>query len=182
MIAVDARLNIDNNALFKHPELEQLKEDFSASEEMYLRDYGIHFVYTGGNVGLICVGAGMTMATMDLVTTMGGKPACFCDMSAGINPKSMELALRTVSSLNGVKSILVNMFGGITRMDEVANSFIAAWTAMGGIPLPIVIRLEGTNVAEGTKIVKNHGFELFTNLYDAVKKAVDLGAHIEHLG
>lgn len=182
LIAVDARLNIDNNALFKHPELEQLKEDFSASEEIYLKDHGIHFVYTGGNVGLICVGAGMSMATMDLVNAMGGKPACFCDMSAGINPKSMELALKTVSSLKGVKSILVNMFGGITRMDEVANSFIAAWKAMGGIPLPIVIRLEGTNVAQGTKIVKNHGFDMFTSLYDAVKRAVDLGSYIEHLG
>ena len=124
----------------------------------------------------------MTMATMDLVNAMGGKPACFCDMSACINPKGMELALRTVLRLKGVKSIVVNMFGGITRMDEVANSFIAAWKAMGGIPLPIVIRLEGTNVAEGTKIVKNHGFEIFTSLYEAVKKAVDLGASIEHLG
>ena len=182
LIAADARLNVDNNALFKHPELEQLKKDFSDGEEIYLRDHGIHFVYIGGNVGLICVGAGMTMATMDLVNAMGGKPACFCDMSAGINPKSMELALRTVSSLKGVKSILVNMFGGITRMDEVANSFIAAWKKMGGVPLPIVIRLEGTNVAEGTKIVKNQGFEIFTSLYDAVQKAVDLGASIEHLG
>jgi succinyl-CoA synthetase beta subunit len=176
LIAVDARLNIDNNALFKHPELEELKKEFAENKETYLKGKGVDFVYVGGNVGLICAGAGMTMATMDLVNAMGGKPACFCDVSAGINPQSMELAIKTVLSLNGVKSILVNMFGGLTRMDEVAKSFVAAWQNIGGISLPVAIRLEGTNVEEGRRIMKEHGFEMFTNLYDAVKKAVDLGA------
>lgn len=176
LIAVDARLNVDGNALFKHPEFVALKGEFSDDKEMSLKDRGIHFVYVGGNVGLICVGAGMTMATMDLVNSMGGKPACFCDMSAGINPESMELAIKTVSRLEGVQSILVNMFGGITRMDEVAHSFVTAWKNMGGVPLPIVIRLQGTNVDEGTRIVKEQGFEIFTSLYEAVKKAVELGA------
>lgn len=174
LIALDARLNIDNNALFKHPELEELKKDFVDNKETYLKEKGVDFVYVGGNVGLICAGAGMTMATMDLVNAMGGKPACFCDVSAGINPQSMELALRTVSSLDGIQSILLNMFGGLTRMDEVATSFIAAWQNMGGISLPAVIRLEGTNVEEGRRIMKENGFEMFTNLYDAVQKAVDL--------
>jgi succinyl-CoA synthetase beta subunit len=176
LIALDARLNIDGNALFKHPEFAELRKEFPDDKEMFLKDRGIHFVYVGGNVGLICVGAGMTMATMDLVSSMGGKPACFCDMSAGINPESMELAIKTVSSLEGVQSILLNMFGGITRMDEVAHSFVATWKKIGGIPLPIVIRLQGTNVDEGTRIVKEHGFEIFTSLYEAVKKAVELGA------
>jgi succinyl-CoA synthetase beta subunit len=81
-----------------------------------------------------------------------------------------------VSNMNGVKSILVNMFGGLTRMDEVANSFIAAWKNMGGISLSVVIRLEGTNVEEGRRTIKENGFEMYTNLYDAVKKAVELGA------
>lgn len=174
LIALDARLNIDNNALFKHPELEELKKDFVDNKETYLKEKGVDFVYVGGNVGLICAGAGMTMATMDLVNAMGGKPACFCDVSAGINPQSMELALRTVSSLDGIQSILLNMFGGLTRMDEVATSFIAAWQNMGGISLPAVIRLEGTNVEEGRRIMKENGFGMFTNLYDAVQKAVDL--------
>ncbi len=174
LIAVDARLNIDNNALFKHPELEEFKNDIVDHRETYLRGEGVDFVYVGGNVGLICAGAGMTMATMDLVNAMGGKPACFCDVSAGINPESMELALRTVSSLDGVQSILINMFGGLTRMDEVASSFLAAWQNMGGIFLPIVVRLEGTNVEEGRRIMRENGFEMFTNLYDAVQKAVDL--------
>jgi len=175
LIAVDARLNIDNNALFKHPEVEDLKKEFAENKEIYLKSKGVDFVEIGGNVGLICAGAGMTMATMDLVNLMGGKPACFCDVSAGINPQSMELAMKTVSNMNGVKSILVNMFGGLTRMDEVANSFIAAWKSMGGISLPVVIRLEGTNVEEGRKAMKENGFEMYTNLYDAVKKAVELG-------
>ncbi len=175
LMAVDARLNIDNNALFKHPELEELRKEFGENKEIFLKGKGVDFVYVGGNVGLICAGAGMTMATMDLVNAMGGKPACFCDVSAGINPQSMELAMKTVSNLSGVKSILVNMFGGLTRMDEVANSFIAAWQNMGGISLPFVIRLEGTNVEEGRNIMKEHGFEMFPNLYDAVKKAVELG-------
>jgi len=174
LIAVDARLNIDNNALFKHSELEGLKRDIVDHKETYLRGKGVDFVYIGGNVGLICAGAGMTMATMDLVNAMGGKPACFCDVAAGINPESMELALQTVSSLDGVQSILINMFGGLTRMDEVAKSFLAAWKNMGGISLPIVIRLEGTNVEEGRRIMKENGFDMFTNLYDAVQKAVEL--------
>jgi succinyl-CoA synthetase beta subunit len=174
LIAVDARLNIDNNALFKHPELEELKRDLVDNKETYLKGKGVDFVYIGGNVGLICAGAGMTMATMDLVNAMGGRPACFCDVSAGINPQSMELAMRTVSSLNDVQSILINMFGGLTRMDEVATSLLAAWQSMGGLSLPIVIRLEGTNVEEGRRIMKESGFEMFINLYDAVQKAVDL--------
>jgi succinyl-CoA synthetase beta subunit len=175
LIAVDARLNIDNNALFKHPGLEDLRKEFSENKETYLKGKGVDFVYVGGNIGLICAGAGMTMATMDLVNAMGGKSACFCDVSAGINPQSMELAMKTVSDLEGVKSILVNMFGGLTRMDEVANSFVVAWKNMGGISIPVVMRLEGTNVEEGRRIMKENGFEMFTNLYDAVRKAVELG-------
>lgn len=174
LIAVDARLNIDNNALFKHPEFEGFKRDFADNKETYLRGKGVDFVYIDGNVGLICAGAGMTMATMDLVNAMGGKAACFCDVSAGINPQSMELAMRAVSGLNDVRSILINMFGGLTRMDEVANSFIAAWQSMGGLSQPTVIRLEGTNVEEGRRTMRENGFEMFTNLYDAVQKAVDL--------
>ena len=152
-----------------------MRKEFTENEETYLKSKGVDFVYVGGNVGLICAGAGMTMATMDLVNAMGGKPACFCDVSAGINPQSIELAMKTVSNLNGVKSLLVNMFGGLTRMDEVANSFIAAWNNMRGMSLPIVIRLEGTNVEEGRRIMKENGFEMFTNLYDAVRRAVELG-------
>jgi succinyl-CoA synthetase beta subunit len=175
LIAADARLNVDDNSLFKHQDFEAFREDFLDNPEISLRDQGVHFVYTGGNIGLICVGAGMSMATMDLVASMGGKPACFCDISAGINPQSMEIALQTVSNLSGVKSILINMFGGLTRMDQVARSFTAAWQNMAGISQPIVIRLEGTNVEDGRKIMAEHGFDVFTNLYDAVKKAVDLG-------
>jgi len=175
LIAVDARLNVDDNGLFKHPELLELKREFAETKEIYLRNHRVEFVYTGGTIGLICAGAGMTMATMDLVNSMGGKPACFCDVSGGINPESMEVALKTVSHLDGVKVILVNMFGGVTRMDEVANSFLAAWQRMGGLSLPLVIRLEGTNVEEGRKTMREHGFEIYTNLYDTVKKAVDLG-------
>jgi succinyl-CoA synthetase beta subunit len=174
LMAVDGRLNVDDNGLFKHPDLLKLKNELAETKEILMRNHGIEFVYLGGDIGLICAGAGMTMATMDLVNSMGGKPACFCDVSGGINPASMELALRTVSSLEGVKVLLVNMFGGVTRMDEVANSFIAAWEHMGGRLLPIVIRLEGTNLEEGRRIMRNHGFEICTNLYDAIRKTVDL--------
>jgi succinyl-CoA synthetase beta subunit len=167
-------LNVDDNSFFKHPALLELRKEFAETKEIYLRNHRVEFVYTGGNIGLICVGAGMTMATMDLVNSMGGKPACFCDVSGGINPESMEVALKTVSHLDGVKVILVNMFGGVTRMDEVANSFITAWQRMGGLSLPLVIRLEGTNVEEGRRTMREHGFEMYTNLYDTVRKAVDL--------
>jgi succinyl-CoA synthetase beta subunit len=176
LIAGNARLVIDDNAIFKHQHLEALAKAFSESQESQLRRNGVYFVKVGGNIGLVCVGAGMSMATMDLVAAAGGNPACFCDISAGINPKSMELALDAVSNLMGVKSVLLNMFGGITRMDEVARSFIAAWDNMGGIPQSIVIRLEGTNVEEGRKIIRDHGFETITNLYEAVDKAVELGS------
>jgi succinyl-CoA synthetase beta subunit len=174
LCAVDARLNIDDNAFFKHSEFRELKKDLNENVETFLKDKGVYFVNIGGNVGLICAGAGMTMATMDLINAMGGKPACFCDVSAGINPESIGHALHAVSNLNGVKSILVNMFGGLTRMDEVAKSLVEAWETMGGVSQPVVIRLEGTNVEEGRDIIKEHGFNMFTNLYDAVEKAVDL--------
>lgn len=174
LIAVDARLNIDNNALYKHLEFDDLRKEFTENREAFLKTKGVDFVYLGGDVGLICAGAGLTMATMDLVNSYGGRPACFCDVSGGINPNSMELAIKTVSSLDGVKSILVNMFGGVTRMDEVAKSFLEAWRNLGGISLPVVIRLEGTNVKEGRRMMREHGFEMFTNAYDAVQKAVEL--------
>jgi succinyl-CoA synthetase beta subunit len=176
LIVGNARLNVDDNAVFKHDHLQELSREFSESVESQLRMNGIYFVHVGGDIGLVCVGAGMSMATMDLVAAAGGKPACFCDISAGINPKSMELALNAVSNLPGVKAVLLNMFGGITRMDEVARSFIAAWDNMGGISQPIVIRLEGTNVEEGRQIIRDHGFDTVTSLYEAVDKAVQLGS------
>lgn len=172
--AADAFLNIDGNALFKHEELRELKEDLTDNPEVKLKDKGIYFVFLGGDVGLICAGAGMTMATMDLVNAAGGRPACFCDVSAAINPHGIECALRAVSGLRDVKSILVNMFGGLTRMDEVAKSLIKAMESIEIELQPIVIRLEGTNVQLGLKIMKESGFEVQTDLYIAVKSAVEL--------
>lgn len=176
MIAVDARLNIDDNALYKHSEFDYLREEYGENEnqEAFLKSKGIDFVYIGGNVGLICAGAGLTLATMDLISAYGGRPACFCDVTAGINPQTIELAIKIVSRLNGVKSILVNMFGGVTRMDEVAHSFIEAWKNLGGFPLPVVFRIEGTNVEQGRKMMELHGFIMFTNTRDAVQRAVEL--------
>jgi succinyl-CoA synthetase beta subunit len=176
LVAADARMSLDDAALFRRPKLEELRDTREKSLEEYLRDgYQLEFVNLEGNIGLVSGGAGMTMTAMDLIALEGGKPACFMDCSANVSPEGYEMALRTVSSKEGVSSILVNIFGGLTRMDHVGEYLVEAVKKIGNIQQPITIRLEGTNAEKGRKAVREAGFQCYETFEEAVKRAVELG-------
>jgi succinyl-CoA synthetase beta subunit len=142
-------------------------------EEQLRRDYQIEFVDLKGDIGIVSGGAGMTMTTMDLVLKHGGTPACFMDAAKVITPDALETAIRTVAAKEEVRSILFNMFGGLTRMDEVATSLVEALRRLGKLEKPIVIRLEGTNADKGREILSTHGKINFESLEEAVKETID---------
>ncbi|MBN2438814.1 MAG: succinate--CoA ligase subunit beta [Deltaproteobacteria bacterium] len=168
LIAADGKLSSDDNALFRQPEIEKLQGEF---KDMVLKRKGVDYVDLGdGEVGLLCAGAGMTMLTMDLVQQLGAKAQCFIDMSHGINPESFKTALEVLYTTPSVKCILCNMFGGLTRMNEVATSLLQAMNALGGkSPKPMVMRIQGTNAEEGRKILKDAGYEAYSELEDTLQ-------------
>jgi len=176
LVAADARMSLDDAAVFRRQKLKELRDSREKSLEEYLRDdYQLEFVNLEGNIGLVSGGAGMTMTAMDLIALEGGKPACFMDCSANVSPEGYEMALRTVSSKEGVSSILVNIFGGLTRMDHVGEYLVEAVKKIGNIQQPITIRLEGTNAEKGRKAVREAGFQCYETFEEAVKRAVELG-------
>jgi len=169
LIAADGRLNVDDNALFRQTEIATLKSEF---KEMVMREKGVDYVDLGeGEVGLLCAGAGMTMLTMDLVQHLGSKAQCFIDMSHGVNPEGFRAALEVLYFDSAVKYILLNMFGGLTRMDEVATALLQAITSMGDKPMkPMIMRIQGTNAEEGQKILKEAGYEVYSELEDTMNR------------
>lgn len=173
LIAADGRLAIDDNAINFYPNLTKLAEETdSKTIERQLKKQGIDYVELEGNVGIISVGAGETMATMDLISREGGKPACFLDFSGGVKPETITVALKTVINRPEVKSILINIFGGLTRIDKVAEGLIYAMKSLGKVSKPFAIRLEGTNADVGRKLIKEYGLEPCFSLQEAVTKAV----------
>ena len=172
--AIDAKFNIDDNELFRHPEIEALRDESSdPPAEVMARDAGLTFIKLDGDVGCVVNGAGLAMATMDLVKYYGGEPANFLDIGGSSNPEKVVNALRIITGDPAVKVILFNIFGGITRTDDVANGIV---TAMGQIDIsvPIVIRLTGTNEEIAVKILADAGFTALTDMDEAVEKAVSL--------
>jgi succinyl-CoA synthetase beta subunit len=169
LIAADARLNVDDNALFRHPDLSEFKKEF---KEMVLKDQGVDYIdLENGEIGLLCVGAGMTMLTMDLVAQLGSQAKCFLDISHGVNPKGFTAALKVLAQDPGVKIVLVNMFGGLTRMDEIARSMLAAIDDLqGSFPKPALMRLQGTNAEEGQRIMREAGYQVFSELEDTLSR------------
>jgi succinyl-CoA synthetase beta subunit len=172
--AIDAKMNIDENELFRKPEIEALRDDSSeAPSEVQAREAGLTFIKLDGDVGCCVNGAGLAMATMDLVKFYGGEPANFLDIGGSSNPEKVVNALKIITSDPAVKVILFNIFGGITRCDDVANGIVTA-TKQIDIDMPIVIRLTGTNEEEGVKILEDAGFSAMTDMDAAVEKAVNL--------
>jgi len=172
--AIDAKFNIDDNELFRRPAIEALRDDTSeAPAEVQAREANLTFIKLDGDVGCVVNGAGLAMATMDLVKYYGGEPANFLDIGGSSNPEKVVNALRIITSDPQVKVILFNIFGGITRTDDVANGIV---TAMGQskIEVPIVIRLTGTNEEIAVKILADAGFTALTDMDEAVQKAVEL--------
>ncbi len=174
--AIDAKVSIDDNELFRHPELEA-RRDLEAEPwaEGRAREAGLSFVKLDGDVGCCVNGAGLAMATMDMVKYYGGEPANFLDIGGSSNPDKVVAALEIIAADPKVKAILFNIFGGITRCDDVANGIVEA-TRRIDIKPPIVIRLTGTNEEEGLRILAEAGFTAFASMDEVVEKAVALAA------
>ena len=170
--ALDAKIAIDDNELERRPEIAALRDvSAEAPAEVAAREAGLTFIKLEGNVGCCVNGAGLAMATMDLVKYYGGDPANFLDIGGSSNPQKVVAALRIITGDPNVKSILFNIFGGITRGDDVANGIVQATKAFP-LEVPIVIRLTGTNEKDGIAILERAGFAALSDMDDAVKQAV----------
>ncbi|MEO6445238.1 MAG: ADP-forming succinate--CoA ligase subunit beta [Gemmatimonadaceae bacterium] len=174
VIAVDAKMVIDDNELDRLPVIAALRDE-SAEEpsEVLARDASLTFIKLDGNVGCVVNGAGLAMATMDLVKYYGGDPANFLDIGGSSNPEKVVAALQIITADKSVKAILFNIFGGITRTDDVANGIVTA-TKANPLTVPIVIRLTGTNEEIAMKILTENGFSASKDMDEAVQKAVQL--------
>ena len=174
VIALDAKMSIDDNELDRHPELEALRDETAEEpSEVEARKANLTFIKLEGNVGCVVNGAGLAMATMDLVKYYGGEPANFLDIGGSSNPEKVVNALKIITEDESVKVILFNIFGGITRTDDVANGIVTA-TKSNPLKIPIVIRLTGTNEEIAMKILTENGFSASSDMDEAVKKAVEL--------
>ena len=174
VLALDAKIVIDDNELARRPDLAALRDESAeAPSEVAARRAGLTFVKLDGNVGCVVNGAGLAMATMDLVKYYGGDPANFLDIGGSSNPEKVVNALRIITADPNVKAILFNIFGGITRTDDVANGIVTA-TKSNPLKVPIVIRLTGTNEEIAVQILEKNGFSAMTDMDTAVQKAVQL--------
>lgn len=177
MLALDGKVIIDDNALFRHPDLAAMRdEDEETPSEREARKYGISYVQLDGNIGCMVNGAGLAMATMDIIQLYGGRPANFLDIGGGASAERVAAAMRLILSDSNVKAVLINIFGGITRCDEVARGMLAAFE-MVRPRVPVVVRLVGTNEEEGRAILREaRGVTLHTatTLVEAAQLAVRL--------
>lgn len=174
LIALDAKILFDDNGLFRHPELEALQDPASEEpNELKAKAAGLSYVKLDGNVGCVVNGAGLAMATMDLIKRFGGEPANFLDIGGSSSPEKMITAMNIILSDKNVKAILINIFGGITRCDDVANGLLEA-VRRSASGTPIVARLTGTNEAEARRILQGSAVTPAGTMAEAVKKAVEL--------
>ncbi len=161
VIALDAKIILDDNALFKHPELESMRDmDFENLEELEAKAKGLSFVKLDGNIGCCVNGAGLAMATMDIIKLYGGEPANFLDVGGSSSPDKIKNAMELILRDKRVKAIFINIFGGITRCDDVATGLVQAYRELN-ISLPIVIRLTGTNEEKAKEILSKSGLPLY---------------------
>jgi succinyl-CoA synthetase beta subunit len=173
VLAIDAKINIDDNGLDRHPEIEEMRDMQAEDEsEMDAKKAGLSFVKLEGNIGCIVNGAGLAMATMDLVKHFGGEPANFLDIGGSSNPEKVLNAMRIILRDSNVKAILFNIFGGITRCDDVANGIVSAVRELNP-QVPIVIRLTGTNETEARKILEAVNLTAVSSMEEVVKTAID---------
>jgi succinyl-CoA synthetase beta subunit len=174
ILAADAKFQIDENALYRHPEFAELAEEsFEDEIEAKANDLGIAYVRLGGNIGLMCNGAGLTMTTMDVVKRAGGEPANFLDVGGGAQADRVKTCLELILSDTNVKGILINIFGGITRCDEVAKGVLAGTEGLN-IQVPIVVRLAGTKAEEGAAILAQSTLLPAATMQEAAAKIVRL--------
>jgi succinyl-CoA synthetase beta subunit len=161
IVAVDCKVSLDDNALYRHPDLAELRDtDEEDPTEVEAKSYGLNYVNLDGNVGCMVNGAGLAMATMDIIKLSGGSPANFLDVGGTADAARVEQAFRIILRDENVKAILVNIFGGIVRCDRVANGIVDAYKNMGNINVPIIVRLQGTNADLGKKIIDESGLKV----------------------
>ncbi|MBM3993532.1 MAG: ADP-forming succinate--CoA ligase subunit beta [Planctomycetes bacterium] len=174
VIVLDAKITFDDNALFRHPDIEALLDEAEENPaELRASRAGLSFISLTGNIGCLVNGAGLAMSTMDIIKYHGGEPANFLDVGGGANKEQVTEALRILLSDTRVKAVLINIFGGIMKCDTIANAVVAAFKEVKPT-VPFVVRLEGTNVADGRRILQESGLNLTTatDLTDAAKKVV----------
>ncbi|HEX7413558.1 MAG TPA: ADP-forming succinate--CoA ligase subunit beta [Bacteroidia bacterium] len=173
IIAVDAKVTFDDNALFRHPDYEAMRDVLEEDPiDVEARNAELNYVKLDGNVGCMVNGAGLAMATMDIIKLSGGEPANFLDVGGTANAERVEKAFRIILKDKNVKAILVNIFGGIVRCDRVAQGIVDAYKNMGTIPVPIIVRLQGTNAVEAKKLIEESGLKVFSAIQ--LQEAADL--------
>ncbi len=174
-LALDAKMGFDDNALYRHPDISDMRDlDEEEPTEVEAKKYGLSYIKLDGNVGCMVNGAGLAMATMDIIKHEGGKPANFLDVGGGANPDTVAKGFEIILSDPNVKSIFINIFGGIVRCDRIANGILQA-TEKVEVNIPLIVRLDGTNAKEAVNILKNANINNIipaTNLKDGAQKAV----------
>ncbi len=176
LLAVDGKMLIDDNALFRHPDLAEMRDlDVEATSEIEARKYGLSYIKLDGSIGCMVNGAGLAMTTMDIIKLFGGEPANFLDIGGGAGAEKVSAALRIILSDPNVKAVLLNVFGGITRCDEVARGLLTALEEVKP-KVPIIVRLAGTNAEEGRQMLANANLITAETLVDAAKKAIAVAA------
>ncbi len=178
LVALDAKMNFDDNALYRHPELAELRDlDEEAPLEVEASQYKLNYIKLEGNVGCMVNGAGLAMATMDIIKLSGGSPANFLDVGGGASADQVKNAFRILTSDPAVRAVLINIFGGILRCDVLATGVVHAARELG-LKVPVVVRMEGTNVERGREILEESGlnFTVATGMKDGAQKAVRLAS------
>jgi len=173
VLAVDCKVTLDDNALFRHPELAAMRDlNEEDPTEVEATASNLNYVKLDGDVGCMVNGAGLAMATMDLIQLSGGRPANFLDVGGGANPKTVEAGFRIILKDPNVRAILVNIFGGIVRCDRVAAGIVEAYKTIGNIDVPVIVRLQGTNSDEAKELIDRSGLKVIaaTTFTDAAEK------------
>ena len=178
VLALDAKIGFDDNALYRHPDIAEMR-DTNEEDPLEVRasEHHLNYIKLDGNVGCMVNGAGLAMATMDIIKLSGGEPANFLDVGGSANAETVEAGFRIILKEPNVKAILINIFGGIVRCDRVANGVVEAYKNIGEINVPIIVRLQGTNAEEGAKIIEESGLKVTSAVVlkdaaDKVKEAL----------
>ncbi len=175
VMALDAKFNFDDNALFRHPDIVEMRDlDEENPMEVEASKYNLNYIKLDGNIACMVNGAGLAMATMDIIKLYGGEPANFLDVGGGASQEAVKNAFRLLVSDPNVRAVLINIFGGIARTDRIARGVVNALEELGGAQVPVVVRLEGTNVDEGRRILREAPFPFLVaeQMADAAEKAV----------
>src|SRR5579872_3994504 len=179
LFALDAKINFDDNALFRHKDLKELRDITEEDPlEVEASKYSLNYIKLDGNIACMVNGAGLAMATMDIIKLYGGEPANFLDVGGGASQEAVKNAFRILVSDPNVKAVMINIFGGIARTDRIARGVVGAIEELGNVEIPVIVRLEGTNVDEGRRVLREASFQFIVaeQMADAAEKAVAAAA------